>query len=93
MLLENDGLLPLSSDAPLKIAVVGPNADDAQNQLGDWAGKSGQADWLPDGHPREQITTVLDGLRAQAPAGSVVEYAKGAEIITTGPDPIRNNFV
>jgi len=92
VLLENDGLLPLSSDAPLKIAVVGPNADDAQNQLGDWAGKSGQADWLPDGHPREQITTVLDGLRAQAPAGSVVEYAKGAEIITTGPDPIGEFF-
>ena len=41
---------------------VGPLADDAQTQLGDWAGGSGQAGWL-DGQPREMITTVLDGLR------------------------------
>src|SRR5690606_16276986 len=49
-------------------------------------------DWLPDGHPREQITTVLDGLRGFAPAGSSVTYARGAEIITTGPDPIGEFF-
>lgn len=92
VLLENNGLLPLAGDTPVRIAVSGPNADDAQNQLGDWAGKSGQADWLPDGHPREQITTVLDGLREFAPAGSSVTYARGAEIITTGPDPIGEFF-
>ncbi|WP_228373822.1 glycoside hydrolase family 3 N-terminal domain-containing protein [Demequina maris] len=87
VLLENDGTLPLPTDRPLRLAVVGPNADDAQTQLGDWAGASGQADWLMEGHPRELTTTVLDGLRALAPEGSEVVHARGAEIITTGPDP------
>lgn len=90
VLLENDGVLPFAT--PRRIAVVGRNADDAQNQLGDWAGNSGQADWLPDGHPREQITTVLDGIRALAPEGCEVVYAKGAEIVATGPDPIGDFF-
>ncbi|WP_062288932.1 glycoside hydrolase family 3 N-terminal domain-containing protein [Demequina phytophila] len=87
VLLENDGTLPLQADRPLRLAVVGPNADDADWTLGDWAGASGQADWLMDGHPRDMITTVLDGLRALAPEGSEVTHATGAEIITTGPDP------
>ena len=70
VLLRNDGTLPLPADGrPRRVAVVGPLADDAQTQLGDWAGSSGQADWLPDGHPREMITTVLDGLRAHVPDG------------------------
>jgi beta-glucosidase len=72
VLLKNDGLLPLSPGQPLRIAVVGPNADDPHTQLGDWAGASGQIDWMPDGHPRHLISTVLDGLRALAPAGSTV---------------------
>ncbi|WP_296666148.1 glycoside hydrolase family 3 N-terminal domain-containing protein [Demequina sp.] len=93
VLLENDGTLPLGrTRAPRRIAVVGPNADDAAWTLGDWAGSSGQADWLMEGHPREQITTVLDGLRAAAPAGCEVVHARGAEIITTGPDPKGTHF-
>jgi len=87
VLLENNGLLPLPTDRPLSIVVTGPNADDAQTQLGDWAGSSGQADWLMHGQPRDMITTVLDGLREFAPAGSNVDYVRGANIITTGPDP------
>jgi beta-glucosidase len=93
VLLENHGVLPLPADATGKrIAVVGPNADDAQNQLGDWAGSSGQADWLPDGHPRHQITTVVDGLRAHAPERWDVTYAQGASIVTVGPDPDGDFF-
>jgi beta-glucosidase len=91
VLLRNDGTLPLG-EGVRRIAVVGPNADDSDETLGDWAGRSGQADWLPDGHPREMIHTVLDGLRAIAPAGVSVEYARGAEIVTTGPDPIGDTF-
>jgi beta-glucosidase len=95
VLLENDGTLPLGVDAeadgaatrPLKLAVVGPLADDAQYQLGDWAGGSGQAGWI-DGQPRELITTVLDGLRELAPAGSEVSYARGADILTLEPHPL-----
>jgi beta-glucosidase len=91
VLLRNDGTLPLTG-AARRIAVVGPNADDVHNQLGDWAGASGQVDWMPDGHPRETITTVLDGLRALAPEGWEVTYAKGAEIGSLQPDPAGSHF-
>lgn len=84
VLLENDGLLPLDPSAPRKVAVVGPLADDAQTQLGDWAGGSGQAGWL-DGQPREMITTVLDGLRAVD--GWSIAHARGADILTLEQDP------
>ena len=87
VLLRNDGVLPLAASGLRRIAVVGPNADDAQYQLGDWAGNSGQADWMPDGHRREQITTVLDGLRALVGDGVEVVHERGAEIVTTIPDP------
>ena len=70
-----------------RIAVVGPLADDAQNQLGDWAGSSGQVGWMPDGHPRGMITTVLDGFRALAGDGCEVTYARGANVIDLVPDP------
>ncbi|WP_258723272.1 glycoside hydrolase family 3 N-terminal domain-containing protein [Cellulomonas sp. NS3] len=72
---------------PRTVAVVGPLADDAQTQLGDWAGSSGQADWLRDGQPREMITTVLDGLRAHVPGAWTVTHAPGAEILSITPDP------
>ncbi|WP_297081410.1 glycoside hydrolase family 3 N-terminal domain-containing protein [uncultured Demequina sp.] len=90
VLLENDGLLPLGTggDAPARsIAVVGPNAHDAQTQLGDWAGSSGQADWLAHGQPRDMILTVVDGLREQIPEGWTVTYERGASIVESGPDP------
>ncbi|TDO51711.1 beta-glucosidase [Kribbella sp. VKM Ac-2527] len=100
VLLHNDGVLPLAggfiagadgraatdSRAPRRIAVVGPLADDAQTQLGDWAGGSGQAGWL-DGQPGELITTVLDGLRAHVPVDWSITYAVGAEIVQLAPDP------
>jgi len=69
------------------VAVVGPNADDPHAQLGDWAGASGQADWMPDGHPRETVETVLDGFRAVAPANWTVTHARGAEIGVLKPHP------
>jgi beta-glucosidase len=100
VLLRNDGTLPLAgglsagpegrarpAERPLHVAVVGPNADDPHAQLGDWAGASGQADWLPDGHPREMVETVLDGFRAAVPADWTVTHALGAEILTLEPDP------
>ena len=74
------------------VAVVGPLADDAQTQLGDWAGSSGQVTWMPDGHRREQITTVLDGLRRHVPADWSVTHARGAEILTRGVHPDGERF-
>jgi beta-glucosidase len=93
LLRNHGGVLPLPTSGPARrVAVVGPLADDAQTQLGDWAGSSGQADWLPDGQPREMITTVLDGLRAAVPAGWTVQHARGAEILTLEPDPEGATF-
>lgn len=89
VLLENDGTLPLAEASPLRLAVVGPLADDPQTQLGDWAGGSGQAGWL-DGQPREMITTVLDGLHAIE--GWTVRHARGAEILTLEADPLGAAF-
>ena len=83
-LLRNDGGLPFdaapakaipgSGDAPARkrIAVVGPLADDAQNQLGDWTGNSGQvvldAGWPASRHDyhrarRPDRALAADGLR------------------------------
>jgi beta-glucosidase len=87
VLLRNDGLLPLATGAARTVAVVGPNADDVSAQLGDWAGNSGQVDWMPDGHPRDLTETVLDGFRALAPDGWRVTHARGAEIERLVPDP------
>ncbi|MDT0328301.1 exo-beta-d-1,3/1,6-glucosidase [Nocardiopsis lambiniae] len=107
VLLANDGTLPLTDareaddsgrararadEAVRIIAVVGPNADDPHTQLGDWAGASGQVDWLPDGHPREMTRTVLDGLRDHAPEGWKVVHARGADICHWGPDPAGDTF-
>lgn len=86
-LLKNNGSLPFDASGAKRIAVVGPLADDAQTQLGDWAGNSGQVNWMPDGHPREMITTVLDGFKQLAPEGCEVVYSRGANIVDLVPDP------
>lgn len=86
-LLKNNGSLPFNAAGAKRIAVVGPLADDAQTQLGDWAGSSGQINWMPDGHPREMITTVLDGFRQLSPEGCEVVYSRGANIVDLVPDP------
>ncbi len=105
VLLRNDGTLPLEGGlgaaedgraiaaGPARtIAVIGPNADDAQANLGDWAGASGQVDWMADGHPRETVETVLDGFRAVAPHDWTVTHARGADIGVLVPDPAGELF-
>lgn len=78
VLLENDGILPFHDVS--SIAVIGPNADDVDNLLGDWAGNSGQATHKAT-HPREMSTTVLDGLKAEAAERDIaIHYARGANI-------------
>ena len=87
VLLRNDGILPLKSDKFRRVAIIGPNADDPRSQLGDWAGNSGQVDWIPDGHPRELIETVLDGFKTISPKSWDITYARGADIERLVPDP------
>ncbi|MCI1978861.1 MAG: glycoside hydrolase family 3 C-terminal domain-containing protein [Bifidobacteriaceae bacterium] len=92
VLLKNDGALPLMKDEDTRtIAVLGPLADDAQTQLGDWAGGSGQAPWIK-GQPREKIITVLDGLRSQVPDEWQVTYSRGADILNLVANPKGETF-
>jgi beta-glucosidase len=88
VLLRNNGTLPLNGGlAARTVAVIGPNADDPHAQLGDWAGASGQVDWMMDGHPRGTVETVLDGLRAVAPDTWTLVHTRGAEIGELKPNP------
>lgn len=75
VMLENNGILPLNKD--MKIAVIGPNADNMYNQLGDYTAPQ----------LRDDISTVLDGIRAKARDGNV-EYVKGCAIRDTKDNSI-----
>jgi beta-glucosidase len=71
ILLKNEGgLLPLDRNKLKKIAVIGPNADHAGNQVGDYTAPS-----LPGA-----IVTVLQGLRREAGQDVEITYAHGCSI-------------
>jgi beta-glucosidase len=80
VLLQNDGLLPLDPAKVKSVAVIGPNADDDLQQLGDWSLGSPQHPPEAGKHPREKTVTVLDGIKAVAPKGTTVRYEKGCAI-------------
>lgn len=101
-LLKNNGALPFTmpfeadvADAASgkatqnakRIALIGPLIDDAQTQLGDWAGNSGQVTWMPEGHPRECITTIADAFDELVPEDWQVVRSRGANIVDLVPDP------
>lgn len=69
-LLKNNGTLPLAQGK--KVAVVGPNADNVYNMLGDYTAP--QADG--------KVTTLLQGIKALVGEDHVV-YAKGCAIRDT----------
>jgi beta-glucosidase len=77
VLLANDGLLPLDATTLRRVAVVGPNADNAVAQLGDWSLGSAQYGSEYGTQPRELVSTVLDGLRARLPQAEVTHAAAG----------------
>ncbi|MFN8485928.1 MAG: glycoside hydrolase family 3 N-terminal domain-containing protein [Anaerolineae bacterium] len=81
VLLQNNGLLPLDPAQLTSIAVIGPNANDDLQQLGDWSLGASQHPPEAGKHPREKTTTVLDGIRALAPHGLDVRYERGCSIV------------
>ncbi|MCB8975859.1 MAG: glycoside hydrolase family 3 C-terminal domain-containing protein [Ardenticatenaceae bacterium] len=81
VLLQNNGLLPLNPAGLKSIAVIGPNADDDLQQLGDWSLGAWQHPPEAGKHPREKTTTMLDGIRALAPDGLEVRYERGCSIV------------
>jgi beta-glucosidase len=75
-------ILPLSSNIR-HLALLGPNADDTLAQLGDWSFGSGQASLKTDGHPRQLVSTVRDGVREKARTRAIgVDYERGCEVMT-----------
>lgn len=78
VLLKNEkSLLPLRKDIG-SIAVIGPNADDPRNQLGDYVSTTVLQD----------VTTVLEGIRAAVSPATKVAYVKGCDVIGTDVDEI-----
>ncbi len=67
VLLENNGILPLKTS--MKVAVIGPNADNMYNQLGDYTAPQ----------ERSNVKTMLDGIKARVGAANV-SYAKGCAV-------------
>ena len=89
-LLKNDGALPFAANTAKRIAVVGPLADDAQNQLGDWTGKlprSGLGCRMAS--RASMITTVLDGFLPARSDDCEVVYSRGRERHRLGARPGR----
>lgn len=74
-LLKNNGVLPLKKD--VKVALVGPNADNVYNMLGDYTA------------PQEQgnVKTVLDGMKQYLPAANI-SYVKGCAVRDTTTNDI-----
>lgn len=87
LVLLKNSILPLCPDKHLRIGLFGPLADNAQAQLGDWAGSSGQIDWMPDGHPRENIITVYDALKKWCPDNWITNFLDLGDVTTSIPDP------
>ena len=69
-LLKNDGILPLSKN--IKVAIVGPNADNVYNMLGDYTAPQSNG----------KVITVFDGIKAMLGNANCV-YAKGCAIRDT----------
>ena len=67
VLLKNDGLLPLAKGLR-EIAVIGPNADDAEVMFGNYYG-------IP-----SNPVTIVEGIRRAVSAETAVRYTKGCHI-------------
>ena len=79
VLLKNENkLLPLKKDIK-SVAVIGPNADDPVNQLGDYTAHK----------VLQHIVTVLEGVKAKVGPGTKVEYVKGCDIMGAARNEIE----
>jgi len=67
---QENNLLPLKKDIK-KIAVIGPNADNRLNQLGDYTSNV----------VLQEVTTVLKGVKEKVSGETKVEYVMGCKVI------------
>lgn len=97
VLLKNkDNILPINKDIK-SIALIGPNCDDVQAQLGDWSFGARSLDHpeVPtlDYHPdydTSPIVTVLEGIKRRAGSTIKVNYDKGCHILDEEKHSINN---
>jgi beta-glucosidase len=74
VLLRNENkLLPLNKEKIRSIAVIGPNADNDLNQLGDYT-----ASFIP---ASQDIVTVLEGIKSKVSSKTKVTYTKGCNVM------------
>ena len=79
VLLKNeDNVLPLSKEVK-RIAVIGPNADNTYNQLGDYTAPQ----------PASNIVTVLEGIQNKVGDHVQIDYIKGCAIRDTTQSQIQ----
>lgn len=89
VLLKNRNILPLNIAASRRIAVLGPNADDWANTIGDWQLGAGQGHNLVDAYaPGNETVTVLGGLRKLLGDKVEIRHSVGCGV----PDPARANL-
>ena len=74
VLLKNDGTLPLKR-SEIRIAVVGPLADQTRYLLGNYTGTP------------TRVVSVLDGLRAEFPAAQIT-FVSGTQFLRDEGDPV-----
>ena len=79
VLLKNDGVLPLKTSG-LKIAVVGPLADQVNVLLGNY-----------NGHPNK-VVSVLDGLKAEFP-GAEIKFVPGTRFLRDDGEVVPTSWL
>jgi beta-glucosidase len=102
VLLKNDGLLPLSRSIGT-LAIIGPNAHDGRNQLGDYSYEAMaglmrstkpenssfvEKEYAALGEHAIQLVTVLQGIREIVSPETQLLYARGCDNL----DPDRSGF-
>jgi beta-glucosidase len=75
VLLKNDGLLPLSKSLK-KVAILGPNADNAVSVLGNYNGTP------------SHVVTAIEGIKSKLSSGAEVIYDKAVDF---ADDSVRNH--
>ena len=95
VLLKNEGLLPLSKSIR-RLAVIGPNADEGRNQLGDytyaamsrlmrWKAPENSAfltsDWEMLARSDVKVITVLEGIRSIVSPDTAIHFEHGCDSI------------
>ncbi|MDP4179640.1 MAG: glycoside hydrolase family 3 N-terminal domain-containing protein [Bacillota bacterium] len=95
VLLKNDNSVLPVSDKIKKIAVIGPNADDVEAQLGDWSFGPRYYPEKPlleyNEYDTSNIITILDGIKRRAGSKVEIVYEKGCDMFDSSIESISSS--